>query len=505
MTDVHIRRIDNVHIQVFAIPSIRMGMMEHFSRFAKNYYFSPEFKAKRWNGKIHFFRYNTGLVYAGLIKEVLDYCHNDGLSVKVDPDVKEMFQFPAEGLEDYLKNLNLHAYGSSIEFRDYQTDSIVKSIRSKRRIIQSPTSSGKSSIIYGIARYLQDKVFEEHDRILIVVPNLSLVTQLRSDFVDYSVLNGWDVASNVGIFTGEVKENDKQILISTWQSIQKFDSDWFEGFRCLMFDEVHQANQETSKSLVNIGKQCNAEFRIGLSGSIDDSDETLELTLTGLFGFKTVATTTKQLMDDGVVADLKIHCLKLTHVGKEYKGKEYKDEIAWLASNVRRNQFIVDLANNCNGNVLVLFNLVQKHGKPLFKMAQEAAKTTGKEVFFVTGGTDTDQREKTRQIAEKHAGCIILASYGVFSTGVSVRNINSMIFASPSKSYKRVVQSIGRGLRVSDTKTRCDLFDLFDHLSGEGTETDRYNYTMEHFIERMKIYIQHEFDYKIKGVILKDA
>ena len=494
MPNVLIRKVDNVHIQIVADAGIRMGMSEHFARYAKGYMFNPKYKAKVWDGKIRFFQYLNGYIYAGLIQEVIDYCKNEGLSLKIDPEVKGLFQFNSN-IDSFIDHLKLSAHGNAIEFRDFQRKAIINAVSRKRILIQSPTSSGKSSIIYGIVKYLSDEEFEENERLLIVVPTINLVTQLKSDFKDYSSINGWNVDDCVSLSTDKQGTRNKKILITTWQSIYKQPKEWFDSFRALIVDEVHQA---TAASLVGIGKKCNAEFRIGLSGSINDEDETSEMTLKGLFGFKHTTTTTKKLMDEGIVAKLKVNCIHLKYDEKVPLPKDYQKEMAWIVKQEERNNLLIELANNMNGNVLILFSLVEKHGKIL----REIAKKYDKECFFVYGGTDTDQRENIRKIAEKHEGCIILASYQTFSTGVNIRNIRHIIFASPTKSFSRVIQSIGRGLRTSETKTHCDVYDLFDEIYGDPKDQNTYNYTFKHFLERVKIYIKEGFEYSVDRVNL---
>lgn len=490
MADIIIRKGSNVQIVVDAEPSIRMGLTEHFSRFVNGYRFHPKVKAGVWDGKIRFLNYQTGRIYAGLIQDVIEYAKENGYKVSIDPDVKEMFHANVD-VEGYLDGLKLSAHGKEIELRDYQRNAVVSSITQKRRLIQSPTSSGKSSIIYSMCRVLLDEVFD-NERILIVVPTIGLVTQLRNDFRDYSSLNGWNVDDHVTCSTDKNVGPLGRIHITTWQSIYKKDSDWFDSFRCLMVDEAHQAK---AASLVAIANNCNAEFRYGLSGSIDSEDETTDMTLRGIFGFKYVTTTTKKLMEDKTIAHAVMNCIHLTYEGDTIKPKtDYQKEIQWLAQSEERNNFIVDLANNLEGNVLVLFSLVEKHGKPLRDM-MKASK--GKDVYFVYGGVAVDDREKIRQMAERHKGCIILASYQTFSTGVNIRNIHHIVFASPTKSFTRVIQSIGRGLRTSETKTSCQIWDLFDQLYGDDKQSSSFNHTFRHFLERIKIYIKEGFEYTI--------
>lgn len=499
MADVIIRKHNNVYIQVEAEPSIRMGMSEHFARFVKGYQFQPKYKARIWDGKIRFFQYQNGMIYAGLINRLLDYCKENQLSVNIDPEVKELFKGDSEEqVNEYVNGLVMSAHGKRIEFRDYQKKAIAVCMTQKRKLIQSPTSSGKSSIIYGICRYLLDNVLEKGERILVIVPTIGLVTQLKSDFADYSSLNGWDADANMVLSTeSKGKRNEKApIFVQTWQSCFKLPEEYFSQFRAIITDEVHQA---AANSLVSIGKKCNAEFRIGLSGSINEEDEATDMTLTGIYGTKYTTVTTKQLMDEGTVAKLKVNCIQLKYEKNDFSGS-YQKELEYIVQNNDRNRLIMDMANELEGNVLILFGLVEKHGKPL----KELSKKYQKELFFVYGGTDVDDREKIRKLAETHKkGCIILASYQTFSTGVNIRNIRHIIFASPTKSFSRVIQSIGRGLRTSLTKTHCDVYDLFDEIRGDYKDPSSFNYTFKHFLERVKIYVKEGFEYSVNKVDIK--
>ena len=172
----------------------------------------------------------------------------------------------------------------------------------------------------------------------------------------------------------------------------------------------------------------------------------------------------------------------------------YAEELDYLVSKDTRNKFILDLCNTITGNTLCLFQLVEKHGKILYDGMK------GKEnVYFVYGGTDTDQREKIRGLVEKHKNSTTIASYGTFSTGINIRNIHNIVLASPSKSKIRVLQSIGRGLRTSSTKDSILIFDIADDISYK----DRRNFTLNHFFERLNIYNEQQFNYEISKVRIK--
>jgi superfamily II DNA or RNA helicase len=276
-------------------------------------------------------------------------------------------------------------------------------------------------------------------------------------------------------------------------------TDHFEQFDFVMGDECHLFK---AKSLTTIMTGLrNASYRIGCTGTLDGT-QTHRLVLEGLFGPVYQATTTKQLIDNKQLADFKIKCLILKypeHICKMSRQWDYNTEKEYIVLNKARNDFIKNLTLSLEGNTLVLFQLVEKHGKDLYENIKSNA---GKRhVFFVYGGTDVEVRESVRSITEKQNDAIIVASYGTFSTGINIRNLHNVVFASPSKSRVRNLQSIGRGLRIGDNKTEATLFDIADDF-----RTGKHvNYTLKHFIERVKIYDDEKFNYKFYNIELKNA
>ena len=170
----------------------------------------------------------------------------------------------------------------------------------------------------------------------------------------------------------------------------------------------------------------------------------------------------------------------------------------FIVRNEKRNKFINNLVQSLDGNTLVLFQYVEKHGKDLYAMINNTM-SKGRKVFFVFGGTDAETRESIRAITEKEDNAVIIASYGTFSTGINIKKLHNVIFASPSKSRIRNLQSIGRGLRKSESKDQCTLYDIADNLQYK----KRVNYTLKHLYERVKIYSEEQFDYKIYKIELE--
>ena len=388
-------------------------------------------------------------------------------------------------LMKFVKALSL-----PFNIRDYQFDAIAHGLCKKRSILLSPTGSGKSLIIYALVCYFLSRV-SDGQKVLLVVPTTSLVEQMYNDFKDY----GMPVDSECHrIYSGKDKVTDKKIIISTWQSIYKLSSDWFEQFGMVIGDEC---NGFKSKSLTSIMNKCTeAEYRFGTTGTLDGT-QTHELVLQGLFGKTHRVTTTKDLQDNDTLAKLNITRVVLEYTDEIRKDfdKSYQDEIDFIVRYESRNKFIRNLALDIKGNTLVLFQFVEKHGKILHKLIEDKAHEN-RRIFFVSGATATSDREAVRKIVEKQKDAIIVASLGTFSTGINIKNIHNIIFASPSKSQIRVLQSIGCGLRKSDNGEDTTLYDICDDISYK----TRKNFALIHSYERLRIYQNEKFNYKTHKV-----
>jgi superfamily II DNA or RNA helicase len=455
---------------------------EYFTFQVPGYQFTPQYKAKLWDGKIRLFDTRTRQIYRGLVPNIIKFCEERDYEWEYDNEIYDEELSIAEA-EQFIKTLCL-----PIEPRDYQIDAFVHAIRSRRALLLSPTASGKSLIIYLIMRYINAR------KTLIIVPTISLVSQLASDFADY----GFDSDVHIHrIFGGQDKFTDRPITISTWQSLYTLPKGYFEDFDVIIGDEAHLFK---AKSLAEIMTALvNAKYRIGTTGTLDGT-KTHKLVLEGLFGQVRKVTTTKELMDAKVVADFQIKCLLLKHqdsICQAAKNFSYQQEIEYLVLNEKRNQFITNLALSLNGNTLILYQYVDKHGRILHEMINK--KADGRKVFFVSGEVDGDAREDIRRIVETETDAIIVASFGTFSTGINIRNLHNIIFASPSKSRVRNLQSIGRGLRKSETKDSAVLFDIADDLRHKKHD----NFTLKHFAERIKIYSEEKFKFKIYKIELK--
>src|SRR6056300_352568 len=466
-------------------PGISRELSEHFSFFAPGYKFQPLYRKKLWDGKIRLFNRLTNELNAGLYLKLKDFCMNRGYTLTMRED--DTYGLP--NTKNSINHLDLMKYINSLnlpfEIRDYQYDAIAYGIVHKRGVLQSPTGSGKSLIIYTLLRWYLDN---HDDNILVIVPTTSLVEQMFNDFKSY----GFDADNECHIiYSGKDKVTDKRVIISTWQSIYKLKKDWFEQFGCVFGDECHGFKAKSLSSIMN--KCTEAEYRYGTTGTLDGT-QTHELVLQGLFGRTYKVTTTKELQDSDTLAKLQIKRIILEYaeeIRKEFGNRTYQEEIEYIVTNEKRNQFIRNLALDQKGNTLVLYNYVEKHGKPLFQLIEEKTDEDRK-IFFVSGGTDTADREAIRGIVEKSKEAIVVASLGTFSTGVNIKNLHNIIFASPSKSQIRVLQSIGRGLRKSDDGRETTLYDISDDISW----LTRKNFCLLHSWERTKMYKNEQFDFK---------
>jgi superfamily II DNA or RNA helicase len=469
---------------------IGQELADFFTFKVPGFQFMPAYRNKMWDGNIRLYNRRTQQLYAGLVPYVKEFAEQRDYNITIDPDLDLEDSFSIKDAEDFYKEIS-----TTYEPREYQTEAFVKAVRSKRRLVLSPTASGKSFIIYLLTKWYKRPT-------LIIVPTISLVHQMRGDFVDY----GGDENDIYCIQGGVDKNTDSNIVISTWQSIHKMPRAWFDRFDVVIGDEAHLYK---AKSLTGIlEKMPNTPYRFGFTGTLDGT-HTHKLVLEGLFGAVHTVITTKELIDQKYLADFKIKALILKYTDNTrnaLKKATYNEEMDYLIQCPERNNFIKQLALSLKGNTLVLYHQVEKHGKPLHELISKAA-ANGRKIFLVHGGIDGQEREQIRAITEKENNAIIVASYGTFSTGVNIRRLHNVIFASPTKSRIRTLQSIGRGLRKGggdedagiEAKEQATLFDIADDL----TWKTRVNYTLKHFIERMKYYTAEKFPYKVHNINLK--
>jgi len=480
---------NDVYLKIEADEDIRRELGQFFTFEVPGFKFMPQYRNRVWDGKIRLFSYQTGQIYVGLYPYILKWCEDNDVQVVDGTKIQETKVDNAK-VDKFIEALNI-----PFKVRDYQKEAFIHAVRKNRTLLLSPTASGKSLIVYLLVRFNILRLKEQKKKILIIVPTTSLVEQLFKDFKDY----GWSPEKNVHrIYQGHEKETNKPVIISTWQSIYKMPKKWFKDVGMVLGDEAHLFKAVSLTKILSKLETC--PYRVGLTGTLDGS-KTHKLVLEGLFGTVNKVVSTSELQDKKQLADLKIYCLILKHGEIECKhvsGMNYQEEMDYIVQSDKRNKYIRNLAAGLQGNTLCLFQYVEKHGKDLYESIRDKAKD--KQVFYVYGGVDTEEREKIREITEKADNAIIVASYGTFSTGINIRNLHNIIFASPSKSRIRNLQSIGRGLRLKDNNSHATLYDIADDL----TYQDKQNYTLSHFRERINIYNEELFDYEIHNVELNN-
>ena len=491
MTTVTIEKLDEVYMRVFADPSIEQELADFFTYEYPGAKFTPQFRARLWDGKVRLYDQVRKTLYIGLLEYVEKFCETNQYQIQYKTDIRTTNGIRLDVTEQFVRALKLP---EKIEIRDYQLDAIQTALDKDRTLLLSPTGSGKSFIIYSILRWHVNA----GRKAIIVVPTTSLVEQLHADFKDYSSVNGWNVDRNVQkLYSGFSRDFTSNVLITTWQSIYLQPKAWFKQFNVIFGDEAHNFK---AKSLIGVMEKMDAiPYRIGTTGTLDNK-KIHRLVLEGVFGSVHRVTTTKALMDSNNLATLNITCVILKYseqIRKERNKNSYQEEMDFLVGNESRNKFIRNLAVNSKGNTLVLFQYVEKHGKLLYELIKNKVHEDRK-IFFVYGGTETADREAIRHITEGESDAIIIASYGTFSTGINIPSIENVIFASPSKSKIRNLQSIGRGLRLKDGKTSCNLYDLADDLHWKSWK----NHTLNHAAERYKTYAEEEFKIKLVEVDL---
>lgn len=461
-----------------------------FTFYAPGYMFNPKYKMGIWDGKIRLFSAQDCILPQGLLHLLIKYFR----SVKIPFSVEnKQLLLPGKKISDE-KVIKFATKLLKCKYTpyDHQIYAVQQMIYQKKMIAIAATSSGKSYsafLFFNLLKYLDDNF-----KFLLIVPTVQLVRQMSDDFCEYGE-NFCDYNNYIHqIYSGQEKHTDKPITISTWQSLQKIkDKKYFDQFNCVLVDEVHTANGKQLQNIVNACK--NAEYKIGMTGTLKKAKADI-LQIISLFGQKVDVIRTKELIDKGFASPLKINAIILKY-SKEISrvlsaASSYTEEVKFINEQSFKRNYICSLANNRKDNTLILFRTI-KYGKLL---KDTLKKISNKKIFYVDGKTKLSYRNNVRKYCETHSNCIVIASYGVFSTGISIKNLHNIIFGESMKAMYKIVQSIGRGLRLHKNKECALLFDIVDDL----TYRKNKNYTLNHFFERIKYYEDDKFPYKIKKI-----
>lgn len=479
---VTITKIDETYCYIDGEPGDIRTIQEDLTFEAPGHKFHPQYKAGNWDGKIRLINGLTHQFYTGLVPEVVSRAVKMGIEVEVDPACRPPEPDPSQ-IDAFLETLDL-----DFDPYDFQLGAFRQAVARRRLLIISPTSSGKSLIIFLITKFLNLKT-------LVVCPTIKLVKQMNKDLGEYGI--GESIHT---ISAGSDKYTDKQYIVSTWQSVQNESSEYFNQYDVIFGDEVHKFDSKKIGGIME--KSTQVSYRIGLTGTLKGS-KTHELTLTGLFGPKIETLSYREMIDRGIASEIMIKVLVFNYskrTNEELPVKhEYRDEDQLIRLHEGRNKFIAALANRLDNNALILFRKIDKHGDILNEYLQEMSKPT-----YYIHGTNKEYEDSIKEIAETTDGINILASAGLFSTGVSINNIQVGIFANAIKSRIDTIQSIGRLLRKDGKENFVTLYDCADNLSRRTSKHKRdEGYSMRHLQERLAMYAELGFPYQVIQVQLE--
>lgn len=504
--DVLIHKVNETFLRLETTEATARHIFKSF-RFTNNKLkYHPRVKARLWDGYINLFNIYSYQIYIGLLEELVQFFK--------DNDYSYAFSFKKENAfhEDIFQQ-TLSLVEDKFEFFEHQLSAIKFALKTNRGLIVSATGSGKSLIMYVIAMYY---LLQGQQKVLIIVPRTQLVEQISDAFIEYHKGDKKAFRDTFElIYSGTTRNPNASIVISTWQSLSNNPQSSFAKYDVVLFDEAHLV---TAKCLVSIMENCtNTKYKFGFTGTLTNKSADTdidEFVLKGLFGKVEVVSTNRELMDKDILTKVVVNAVHLNYKDKDLckrimngspevkaikdhvlkRKKLFVDEINYMFSSEIRNDLLVKIALSRKGNTLMMFQLVEKHGKILYDLLKEAVKSVGKEVFYIHGKISVTERELIRMLIESQDNIIVVSSYGTTSTGIDYKNISNIIFASGFKSKITTLQTIGRGLRKHINKDFLNVYDLGDDFSlGKKTK----NFLFSHFLERVSIYREEKFPIKL--------
>lgn len=485
-TDITIIKENETFAKIDCNEEINHEINNLFSAFAPGYRFNPRYKHHLWDGRTRFYSPITQLLPIGFVTNLVNWSKKKGYTYKFDGFNNFVDnEVDPEDIRTFINSKLKNGY----QIRDYQLNAVYNALNKKRGILLSCTGSGKSLMIYSIFRYLLERKKLKH--MILIVPNVSLVEQMYSDFKDY----GWDDIENyVELMYAAKKPTHKlPILISTWQSLEKLDKEFFDKYQAMVIDEAHQSKANVVSRIAKAS--YNSQYKIGTTGTLPQelSDQ---MAINGVIGDVIFELKSKELIDAGVLTKMNIAGIFLKYPEafiKENKDRIYQEEIKMVEEYSTRNKclnFIIDHSKPTD-NILILVNH-RDHLKQTTKYLND--NYPDRKVSVIHGDVKATVREKIRTGIEHEEGTLLLATYATMSTGVNIPKLHSIVLFSNSKSRIKVLQSIGRGLRKHNTKNKVIIFDIIDDLSYKTRNGKiKKNYCMQHYDERLTFYKEQEF------------
>lgn len=488
MDTIRIEYFNETYIRVSsADASIEQELKDYFSFEVESsqYMKRKNPRLKYWDSKIYLYNRMSKFIYKGLLLRILEFADKRGYAVEYINDDDNDFHLDDAEISEFVGDTKINIRGEMVYLTDYQQTAASFAIKNHRALLLSPTSSGKSAIIHTLIRW-----HLQFDRkVLLVVPSTLLVDQMYSDFNDYEA--GFSDENCQKLYGGKSKRVDRNVLITTWQSIFTQSPEYLSQFDVVIGDEAHGlTSKEVSKFLDNM-TQC--KFRIGTTGTTNGS-KIHQLQLEGIFGRLLKVTTTNELMQRGVVSDMEIEMVLFEHsplVCAKYKKSDYLEEVKYIASIDARNKYIADIIKNktTTGTTLVLFNLTE-HGRLIYDSLNDVPN-----VFYIDGSVATEDRELIRTGVNQIEKSVVIASSGTMKQGVSIPSIDTIILVTPTKARITILQSLGRGLRLKDGKSKCMVYDLADDF-------DKRCFSKGHAKQRARMYKSEKFKVNLRKVKL---
>lgn len=493
----------------------RRQLILSFKKRISKHWVNPLVKAKKWDGFFNYFE-SEKYIPVGLWKELLSVCELYNFDINKDflKDIVDT-SVSSEDVESYLSEF---FKGSKYNVRYYQFDAVYNFCRYKKSCAELATSAGKTLIMFMTFLYLKNKIYNNKKfKMLVIVPNTGLVIQTFENFTEYNM--GKEV-HRLSMVYGDDDEHkitsvtDYDCVIGTYQSLINKPKEYFEHFDCVIVDEAHHTNAKTIKTILTLCR--NSVYRVGLSGTLGMSgknkDTAESFTIQSYIGPLVQNVSPKELIDNEYATPVEVKIFRLSYLKNSTRKSIYellrrknfdKGKLLQLEKDLAINSkvrldFIIKLLEKTTKNNLVLFSSVEKeYGKNLYDTLRE--RINDKEVFYVEGKTKSDIREEYKERMEENQNRILIASYGTFSTGISIDNLHNIFLIESYKSEKIIKQSIGRGMRKMDGKDKVNIIDIVDDYR---YDVKKHNYLYRHGLDRLQIYKQEEFPVKIYKIDL---
>ena len=480
MNEVKIIIKDEVNVKIEGLEvGDRRALMKMFEFEKPGARYLPAVRLGRWNGKISYFSLG-GSTYVNLLEQVITYLYDKGYDIDlVDQRIShgelKFERIQEDSFAETMWPKGHEREGQPIVLRDYQVEIVNNFLENPQCLQEVATGAGKTLMTAALS-----KSVEHLGRSLVIVPNKSLVTQTEADYINLGL--------DVGVYFGDRKDYGKTHTICTWQSLnnlfkntdkgeETLDEFFFEDIACVIVDEVHMAKADVLKTMLT-GVFSNIPIRWGLTGTIP-KDKMDQVSLLVSLGPVIGKLSAKELQDKGVLAQCHVNIVQLKD---KVEFTNYQSELKHLLENEQRLDRIAELIEKVNetGNTLVLVDRVNA--------GKEIVSRLGSNAVFVNGGTGLTERKAEYDEVATSDDKIIVATYGVAAVGINIPRIFNLVLIEPGKSFVRVIQSIGRGIRKAEDKDHVQIWDV----------TSSCKFAKRHLTQRKQFYKEANYPFSIE-------